>query len=199
MRNEWREISGSIPLNPPNFKNQIPMSDRIESKTARAVLNLPDRTVEIGGMTYGIAKPTLGTLIMVSGLAAELPVLDGEDIFKSAVTGARDCGVLAKIVAVLILGAKRVSEERTETVEIQVKRGFSLFHLFGGSENATRQIHVLEVDHLSEKVAQNLSVSEIKEIIVGCVLDLGIADFFAVTTSLAGTNLLRPKEVGETK
>ena len=199
MRNEWREISGSIPLNPPNFKNQIPMSDRIESKTARTVLNLPDRTVEIGGTTYGIAKPTLGTLIMVSGLAAELPVLDGEDIFKSAVTGARDCGVLAKIVAVLILGAKRVSEERTETVEIQVKRGFSLFHLFGGSENTTRQIHVLEVDHLAEKVAQNLSISEIKEIIVGCVLDLGIADFFAVTTSLAGTNLLRPKEVGETK
>ena len=199
MRNEWREISGSIPLNPPNFKNQIPMSDRIESKTARTVLNLPDRTVEIGGTTYGIAKPTLGTLIMVSGLAAELPVLDGEDIFKSAVTGARDCGVLAKIVAVLILGAKRVSEERTETVEIQAKRGFSLFHLFGGSENATRQIHVLEVDHLAEKVAQNLSVAEIKEIIVGCVLDLGIADFFAVTTSLAGTNLLRPKEVGETK
>lgn len=98
----------------------------IESRVASAILERSVGNIKIEGITYDIASPSIATLIVVSELIASLPIVEKvekTEIVNSVLHHARFFRPLGDIAAVLILGAKNLTEERTI---VQEKR-----YLFG--------------------------------------------------------------------
>ncbi|MCM1217647.1 MAG: hypothetical protein NC548_24410 [Lachnospiraceae bacterium] len=145
-------------------------------------------TLEIEGVKYDIAPPTLGTLILASEIVSVFPeVADVEDkqrLFK-ALFMAKDYKMLAELAAVLILGAKHLSEERDVTV---VKRSF--FGLIR-RKRTVKQTFDLRAE-LAEKILLNVRPSVLFDVIVKRLRDNEIMTFFAITTSLNAANILKP-------
>ena len=109
--------------------------DTIESQTADAILQRV-KAITIGGVEYIIAPPTLATLILVSEEVSYLPEvkLNPATPVEDALREARNFRSLADILAILILGAKRltIEEEYTERVwgifRRKRKRGVDMMH-----------------------------------------------------------------------
>lgn len=81
----------------------------IESKVASAILERPVASIELEGVKYDIAPPSIATLILVSEIVSTLPEVkpvSGDKILYSVLHIAKDYRALGDIVAVLILGAK---------------------------------------------------------------------------------------------
>ena len=98
----------------------------IESRVASAILERNVGNIEIEGVTYEIAPPSIATLIVVSEFIASLPIVEKvekTEIVNSVLHHARFFRPLGDIAATLILGAKSLTEER---VVVQEKR-----YLFG--------------------------------------------------------------------
>ena len=159
--------------------------NNIEQRVAETILQQM-QDVTIGGVTYQVAPPTTATLILASGLIAQLPAirLDTNQIFNEALYIAKDCRVLGDILAVLILGAKNV---RT-TKEVVSKRLFGLI----------QERKLVTTDNqaaLSAILLENLSPVEMNDQL-GVLLSLmQVSDFFGLTTSLIEINLLRQTRV----
>ena len=168
----------------------------IESKVAA-----PIATIELEGVKYNIAPPSISTLILVSEIISTLPQVDDvpkDKIVFSALHHAKDFKQLGDIVAVLILGAKGLTE--TVTRKVVKKRFFGLIK----SEKEEiitidRKAELSKLDRkaeLSKLVLDNIRPSVMLNIIVRRLNDLEIGDFFGITTSLAEANILSPtKEV----
>ena len=151
------------------------MIKTIEAKVAAAIL--VDRTeLKAGGKIYQVAPPTIRTLIAVSAKISELPTItpDPESIFLEAMVIAADCEVLGMILSLLILGAKKT------------KPRWSIFR--------TRDQH----QKLADELLANLSPSEFNIAITEVLKGMEIADFFSITASLVGINLLRATRETET-
>lgn len=160
----------------------------IESRVAATILERTVGTLEIEGVTYNIAPPTIGTLILASEIVSFFPKIDDVDdkqrIFM-ALFKAKDFKMLADLAAVLILGSKRMTEEREVTVE---KR-----HLFGLIKRKHRVKQTVELRaELAKKILDNVRPSVLFEVIVKRLRDNEIMTFFAITTSLNAANILKP-------
>lgn len=166
----------------------------IESKVAAAILEKPIATIELEGVKYNIAPPSISTLILVSEIVSTLPQVDNvpnDKIVYSALHHAKDFKQLGDIVAVLILGAKGLTDTVTRKV---VKKRF-----FGLIKSETEETVTIDRKaELAKIVLDNIRPSVMLNIIVRRLNDLEIGDFFGITTSLSETNLLKPtKEVGD--
>lgn len=166
----------------------------IESKVAAAILEKPIATIELEGVKYNIAPPSISTLILVSEIVSTLPQVDdvpNDKIVYSALHHAKDFKQLGDIVAVLILGAKGLTDTVTRKV---VKKRF-----FGLIKSETEETVTIDRKaDLAKIVLDNIRPSVMLNIIVRRLNDLEIGDFFGITTSLSETNLLKPtKEVGD--
>lgn len=162
----------------------------IEQQTAEAILQSAKETIEIGGQQWELGKPTVGTIIMASELISQLPKfkdeMTGKDIIPEVMRVAKDAKVIGKIVALLILGAKRVLEHR--------KRGKGgkipwwrwlcdwLLH--------RKQVRE-EIDSLADLVLQELDSDRIFSIISNRLSNLQLGSFFGITTSLSQSNVLK--------
>lgn len=160
----------------------------IESRVAATILERTVGTLEIEGVTYNIAPPTIGTLILASEIVSFFPQIDDVDdkqrIFM-ALFKAKDFKMLADLAAVLILGSKRLTEEREVTVE---KR-----HLFGLIKRKHRVKQTVDLRaELAKKILDNVRPSVLFEVIVKRLRDNEIMTFFAITTSLNAANILKP-------
>jgi hypothetical protein len=160
----------------------------IESRVAATILERTVSTLEIEGVTYNIAPPTIGTLILASEIVSFFPQIDDVDdkqrIFM-ALFKAKDFKMLADLAAVLILGSKRLTEEREVTVE---KR-----HLFGLIKRKHRVKQTVDLRaELAQKILDNVRPSVLFEVIVKRLRDNEIMTFFAITTSLNAANILKP-------
>ena len=160
----------------------------IESRVAATILERTVGTLEIEGVTYTIAPPTIGTLILASEIVSFFPKIDDVDdkqrIFM-ALFKAKDFKMLADLAAVLILGSKRMTEEREVTVE---KR-----HLFGLIKRKHRVKQTVDLRaELAKKILDNVRPSVLFEVIVKRLRDNEIMTFFAITTSLNAANILKP-------
>lgn len=138
----------------------------IEEKVSETILET-EKSVVINGRKYVIAPPTTATLIMASGLISKLPKFElGEnDIVTKSLSIAKDCDVIADILAVFVLGAKKA------------KKRFRL-PFFNRYERLKNDI-------------LNDSPHKIDEIIGVCLKSLEITDFFLVITFLNSVNLTR--------
>ena len=165
------------------------MAKKIERKVADTILQR-SRQIEVNGVLYDVAPPTVATLILVSALAAELPKLElnPDDILKESLFVAKDCQVLGDIVAVMILGAKNLVQVK----QLKKKKWFGLWHVTTGV-TINRQME------LAENIRQNISPRQLSSIIGDLLVGMEISDFFGLTTSLISINLTREtREVGKT-
>lgn len=165
----------------------------IESRVASAILEREVDNIEIEGITYDIASPTIATLITISEIIASLPnvekVTDKAEILNSVLHYARYFRPLGDIAAVLILGAKNLTEER---IVVQEKR--YLFGLF--KRKSEKKIKINKRAELAKAILENVRPTVLFNVVVQRLQDMEIGSFFAITTSLSEANILKPtKEV----
>lgn len=164
----------------------------IEQMVASAILEKATGKIELGGMVYPIADPSIATLILVSELISTLPVVD-KDIPKelrvySVLHYAKEYKAIGDICAILILGAKNLREEKEI---IEEKRIFGLF-----PRKKRVKVIVDKQAELSRLILDNIKPSIIFDLIIQRLQDMEIGHFFYITTSLSEANILRPtKEV----
>lgn len=165
----------------------------IESRVAAAILEKSVSEIEIEGEVYKIAPPSIATLILISEIISKLPVVkkvDKEQIVNSVLYHARFFRPLGNIAAVLILGAKGLTETRKETVEKRY-----LFGLIKRKKEVEKVIDRQSI--LAKQILENMRPRTLFSIVVQRLQDMEIGDFFAITTSLSEANILSPtKEVG---
>ena len=179
----------SVSLTLKNNKHPNPMTDPIEARVASTILQTP-RELIIGGRTLLVAPPTTATLILVSEAIATLPqaILDSEHVVEETLRIARDCRAIGEVLAILILGARGLTETKTTTKK-------NLFGLF--SSTSTETIDLKE--ELAQHLLLHLSSAEMFRLLTELIRDLQLADFFGITTFLIGVNLLRPTREVETE
>lgn len=152
----------------------------IEGNVSKAILQ-ETKQVEFSGVIISVAPPSLATLIKVSELIAHLPKIEAntESILIESLRIAKHTKVIGEIAAYLLLGAKGV----------QTIRKTAFFGLIRYKKRIT-------VRKLTELLL-NESPKRLKDLIIEQLQTMGVEHFFAITTSLAEANLLRPtREVG---
>ncbi len=163
----------------------------VEQKTAAAVLQKPTEVV-IGSMTFNIPPPSIATLILVSEAVSKLPAeaLDMDKVVEETLSVAKHCHPIGEIIAIFLLGAKRLKSPATETVKKQHSALFGLIKWETKSE--------VEYDpkaELSEFLLEELTPKEIYDLFAECLKLMQLQDFFGLTTFLTEINLLRPTKV----
>lgn len=154
----------------------------IEKKVADTILQKPYK-VEVGGVTYEVAPPSIATLIIVSSLIAQLPVIkiDEKNVLLESLKVAKDCKVIGDIVATLILGADNLEEEMV----VVEKRLFGI----------VRKESKLIVDNqriLSDKILKKLTPRQVNNTTIDILNRMEVGDFFGLTASLIEVNLTKP-------
>lgn len=163
----------------------------IEGLVSGAVQQSPLGTFTIDGREYTIDRPRVRTLITVSELISRLPEVNvgvetTEKMVMESLRAAKDCDILGDIAAVLILGAKHLTEER----EIVRKALFGLIRY-------KKTVVIDARKELADKLLLELGCDELKSLITECLVHLQTPSFFALITSLYEVNLLKP--TGEVK
>ncbi len=168
----------------------------IEEQVASAILEKPLGEFTIDGKVYQIAAPCISTLILVSEIVSTLPIVEkcpADQVLSSVLHNAKDYRKLGEMVAVLILGRKGLTEEREVVEEVSVPCFFGLF------KRKKKVAHMVVIDkkaELAQRILDNVTPSELQNIVIQRLTTLEIGDFFAITTSLSEANLLKPtKEV----
>lgn len=159
--------------------------ETIEEHAGKTILQTP-KTVIIGGEEYKVAPPTMATLIMVSEIISTLPQvkLDAKDIVNESLFVARYCRPLGDVLAVLILGAKGLTSEETES------RSFFFVR-------KTRTVLVDRKAKLAQRIMEECSPHELYSLVVDILSEMQISDFFGLTASLIEVNLLRKTREAE--
>jgi hypothetical protein len=169
------------------------MEPTTEKKVADAVLQAPVEVV-IGTKRYVTAPPSVATLILASEAVSRLPrtVISADKILEGSLNIAKDCAVLGEIVAILILGAKHL----TETVKApQIKEKRYLWGLIKFRRTVEVEQTVDRKAALTKELLENLSPHELHALTGQLLRQMEIADFFALTTFLIEVNLLQPTKV----
>lgn len=160
---------------------------------AAAILEKDIAEIEIEGKTYKIAPPSIATLVLVSEIISHFPIVEQkvpkEKVLYYVLHYAKQFSALGEMTAILILGAKGLKEERTETVE---KR-----YLFGLIRRKyERKVIIDKKAELAKIIMENVRPSVLFNLVVKRLNQLEITSFFGITTSLSEANILKPtKEV----
>ncbi len=176
--------------------------ESLEKLVADAILERSAETVKIDGREFEITPATPATLILISELVAEMPVMSRKtsNVLQEVLCKARDLRVLGRIIATLILGARRIREGHTIKVEhTEACRRWSWrqFRMIEAGKRVTE--NVKELDWLSERLLEEVTTNTLLRITAKRIALMQVADFFELTTSLSEANLLkRTKEVEET-
>jgi len=145
------------------------MKKTIESKVADAILQR-ERTIKIGDKTYQVAPPSTATLILVSELVAQMPVVDSEtkQTMTESLRIARDCKVIGDIIATMILGAKALKNKRKFFSRSKAKA------------------------ELAEEILLNIKPSDLYVMTQELLQGMEISFFFGISTFLSAINLTKP-------
>lgn len=177
--------------------------DNLEKLVTDAILQRASDVIVIDGTEYPIAPPTPATLILVSELVSKLPVVNrqADNILLEVLSIAKDLSIIGKITATLILGAKRIKEQRYITIEHTTEtRRWSWKRFRFVVERATTTRKVLEVDYLAERILDEVTNETMLRVVLKRLGMMQIADFFELTTSLSEANQLkRTREVVATQ
>lgn len=151
----------------------------IESKVAETILQ-KEIEIKVGGATYMMQKPTIATLILVSEEVSKLnmTIETSENAMGAVLLNAKNGKAIAKIAAILILGAKRAKDGEYKWWQFWRKQG-------------------QELEDLTMTMLEH-SPSELYSIVQKCISNGELVDFFALTTFLTTTNLLKTKGEVET-
>lgn len=175
--------------------------ENIESLAAKTILQ-QTKDIQVGNKTYRTAPPSTATLILASEAVSRLPhiKMDDNEVLTETLANAKDCHPLGEIGAILILGAKGLTEVRKskETVEETVVDTY-LFGLIKRPRKVKREIIKEQtIDRKAELAAellQDLTPSELVNLITRLLNMMQVGDFFGLTTFLCEVNLLRQTKV----
>lgn len=163
--------------------------ETLEKKVTDAILQRSSDSLEIAGNVYPITPPTPATLILISEQIAEMPEvrIDTDNLLFEVLNKAKDCKVIGKIAATLILGAKRINEHRTVLVDKVVpKRVFRWNKLRWETEYLhKKQVEADELEHLSALILEECTNKTLREVVSKRLSNMQISDFFGLTTSLS--------------
>ena len=162
----------------------------IEQRTAEAVLQKP-KEVTIRGRKYTIAPPSIATLILASEAVSKLPALklDTESVVEEVLRNARDCEAIGELVAVLLLGAKRIREGAEPTP----RKHSALFGLIKWEASDHRDTPLAgEKEALARELLEDLTPREMYTLLTEALVEMQLQDFFGLTTFLTEINLTRP-------
>lgn len=161
----------------------------LEHKVAQEILQQPE-DIRIGDKTYRFYPPSTATLILASEAISQLPQekLNEERLAEESLFVAKDCRKLGEIIAILLLGAKHLTEivQVPKTEEKRLLWGLLRF----------RRTSVIEqvVDHkaeLAQRLLEDLTPHELNTLASSLLMRMQLADFFGLTTFLIEINLLR--------
>lgn len=154
--------------------------------------------IDIDGQKYTIADPTPATLIMVSAEVSRMPKINAatDNILFEVLRTAKDMQPIGRVAAILILGAKRIKENRLIVLSRQVKKwSWKKFRRVETWEPVcTRK----EIDWLAERILESLSPQTISNLITKRLAEMQVGDFFGITTSLSAINILKATKEVET-
>lgn len=173
--------------------------ESLEKKVADAILERPCDSLTIDGEDYPIAPPSPATLIIVSELVAELPEvnLGGGNVMAEILRTAKDMRPVGRIAAALILGAKRIREDRKVTREVPTGKKRWSWRRFGTVE-ATREVTLSELDWLSGRILEEVTPKTLAKVVSRRLGNMEMADFFGLTVSLSGANMTKRTVEAET-
>lgn len=163
-------------------------NNTIESRVADTILENKIGSVTIDGVTYDIAPPTVATLILISQIISRFPVVEkvsGAAVVNTVLHHAKDYTALGELAAVMILGARGLTEKRD--VIVRKRKWFGLRTVI---EHRTETID--RKTELAAKIIETLSPGELNKLIISRINNLDIPSFFVITTSLSEANLLKP-------
>lgn len=149
----------------------------LEENVSKAILEHKSEII-ICRRKYTVTPPTPATLIMASAYCAKLPKMNPYgNIVTEILLHAKDAEAIGKVVAVLILGAKRINQNRKIRTGIFRKRN--------------------EFEWLSQYLMENMTIKDVAKVIAQRLTEMQIGDFFGLTTSLSAVNITKAtKEVG---
>lgn len=131
------------------------MPENIETKVAQTILQQPEE-ITVGDKVYKAAPPSAATLILASEAVARMPKiqLNTERIVDEVLAIGKDCRPMGEIVAIMILGAKGLTETRKTVKTVEKRR-------FWGLIKEAEQVEVEEViDHKTALAKSLLEYAE---------------------------------------
>ncbi len=169
------------------------MPTNIEGHVAATILQQPTE-IRIGDKTYSVAPPSVATMILVSEHVAKLPAIkfDEKSLVEEVLRSAKDCRALGDIAAILVLGAKGLTERVTQVRKVRQSRFFGLIKReveVAADETVNRQAE------LAREILETLDAAQLYSLVVQCLNTLKLADFFGLTTFLCEINLTKPTKV----
>lgn len=165
----------------------------VESKVAETILQKMEE-VNIGDKTYVVAPPSTATLILASEAISMMPRLqmDSNRILEEVLQNAKDCAVIGDVVAILILGAKHL----TETVKVFETREKKVFFGFFKKKYEVEVEKVIDRKaELAKRLLEDLTPKELYTTAACLLGKMQVSDFFALTTFLAEINMTHPTKV----
>lgn len=169
--------------------------DNLEKLVTDTILQRASDVLLIDGIEYQITPPTPATLILISEMVSTLPVVNRktDNILLEVLSTAKDMSIVGKIAATLILGAKRIKENRYITIKHSTETKRWSWKKFRYVISTSK---VLEVDYLAERILNEVTSETLVKIVSKRLGMMQIGDFFELTTSLSEANQLkRTKEV----
>lgn len=170
------------------------MSEKtVESKVADTILQRIE-DVKVGTETYSVAPPSCATLIIASEAISALPGLkmDSSRVIEEVLKNAKDCRAIGDVVAVLILGAKHLTET-VKVVETRYKRVF--LGIFKKPYEVEVETVVDRRAELARLLLEELTPHELYRLALQLLGRMQVSDFFGLTTFLVEINTTRPTKV----
>lgn len=168
-------------------------TNTIERKVADTILQ-KEFEVSVGGKTYKAAPASTATLILASEAVSRLPhvSLNAEKVVEESLSVAKECRSLGEIAAILILGAKGL----TETVKVrQTVKKHRLWGLIRWTEDVETEKVIDRKAELAERLLEDLSPRSLNLLVAQLLQKMELGDFFGLTTFLIEVNLMRPTKV----
>lgn len=177
------------------YNYNLPEMERktIEEKVADTILQKAGE-ITIGERTYEIAPPTTATLILASEAVSRMPktVLDPQKVVEESLSIAKDCKALGEVAAIMILGARNL----TEVKKVREKREKRyLWGLFKRYKWVEEERIIDRKAELAQELLYTYSPKTLNMIVGALLHKMEIGDFFGLTTFLIEINLLRPTKV----
>jgi hypothetical protein len=167
----------------------------LEQQVVDAILQRKTTSLEIDGRTYEIPAPTPATIMLVSEETSKMPLIDKKtkSIFIETLRTAKECKSIGRIAAILVLGAKRIRENRQVVISETKKWSWRRFRFTKHQETMN------ELDFVAMRIMEDITPATLNETITKRLMEMQLGDFFGLTTSLSEINTLaRTKEVEQT-
>ncbi len=170
------------------------MATTIEEKVAGTILQ-KDIEVTVGGKKYKAAPASTATLILASEAVSRLPKvnLNPEKVVEESLSVARECRPLGDIAAILILGAKNLTETVKARQTVEKRR---LWGLVKWTEETEVEQVIDRKAELAKQLLEDLSPRALNLLVAQLLQKMELGDFFGLTTFLTEINLMRPTKVG---